>query len=337
MIDILKKLCAPIAVSGYENDVCDIIKTEIAPYCDKIYTDNLGNLYAEKKGKTAPKSKIMLAAHMDEVGFIITNKTEDGFLKFSSVGGVDPRLYVGKQVVIKAKEGEVRGVIGMVPMHLLSGDGKTAVMDEDSLYIDVGGCDNLVSLGDTGVMVGDFEEFGEDKILARALDDRCGCAVLIDLLKRDLPCDITAVFTVQEEIGCRGALVAAQNVNPDIAIVVDSTTACDIQDIAPDKTVCEVGGGGVVSFMDRGCAYDRELFSLILKTSEEQNIPSQLKRAVAGGNDASNIHKSSGGVKTAAISLPCRYIHSSGCVIDRKDLYKTADLIFAVLDRLTKL
>ncbi len=342
MIDLLKKLCAPIGVSGDEGAICALIENEIKPYCDKVYTDKAGNLIAEKKGKKEPKGKIMLAAHMDEVGFIITNITDSGLLRFACVGGIDPRQFIGKRVVICAKNGGVDGVIGAVAPHLLSKESASKVLKDDELYINIGAESkedalSLVSLGDTGTLVGDFTIMAGGKILARALDDRAGCAVLIKLLKSELDYSVTAVFTVQEEIGCRGALIAASAVKPDYAIVLDSTTACDLNDIPDDKTVCSLGHGGVVSFMDRGCAYDRELFSLVMQTAKDEKIPAQLKRAVAGANDSASIHKIAGGVKTAAISLPCRYLHSPNCVIDSKDLDSVYSLVAAILPKIATL
>ncbi|MBQ5816147.1 MAG: M42 family metallopeptidase [Oscillospiraceae bacterium] len=342
MIELLKKLCAPIGVSGNEQAVRAVIENEIKPYCDKIYTDRAGNLFAEKKGKKEPNGKIMIAAHMDEVGFIITSVTESGLLRFSSVGGIDPRGFIGKRVAICGKNGLVSGVIGAVAPHLLSKESAYKVLKDDELYINVGAQSKsealaLVSLGDTGVLSGDFSVLKSGKILARALDDRAGCAVLTKLLQSECEYSFTAVFTVQEEIGCRGAQIAASALKPDFAIVLDSTTACDLNDIPDDKTVCRHGEGGVVSFMDRGCAYDRELFSLIMKTAEENNIPAQVKRAVAGANDSASIHKTAGGVKTAAISLPCRYLHTPNCLIDKADLDSVCSLVSAVLPRIAKL
>ncbi len=342
MIDLLKKLCAPIGVSGSEESVRALIKSEIEPYCDRLYTDKAGNLIAEKKGKKEPNGKIMIAAHMDEVGFIITNITNSGLLRFSSVGGIDPRGFIGKRVTICGKSGLVSGVIGAVAPHLLSKESAAKVLKDDELYINIGAQSKnealeLVSLGDTGVLAGDFSVLKSGKILARALDDRAGCAVLVKLLKSECEYSFTAVFTVQEEIGCRGALIAAGAIKPDIAIVLDSTTACDLNDIPDDKTVCSLGEGGVVSFMDKGCAYDRELFSLIMKTAEEKNIKAQVKRAVAGANDSASIHKTAGGVKTAAISLPCRYLHTPNCLIDKNDLESVYTLVCEVLEGVAKL
>lgn len=342
MLNILKNLCAPIAVSGNEGPVREIIEREIAPYCSKIYTDRGGNLIAEKKGKKPSKNKVLLAAHMDEVGIIITAITDSGFLKFSCVGGIDSRLFLGKTITICTENGNIRGVVGLVPIHLLSADERKQNCDIDTLYIDIGAqskaeAQNMVSLGDTGVLDSEFSEFGDNKVLARALDDRCGCAVLIKLLKSDLEYDITAVFTVQEEIGLRGAQMAAEELNPDIAIVIDSTTACDIQNIPEENTVCSLSNGPVVSFMDKGCVYNRKLFSLIMKEATQNNIKAQVKRAVAGANDSGAINKARGGVKTAAISLPCRYLHSAGCVIDKNDLTETLRLVKAVLKKACEL
>ena len=342
MIDLLQKLCAPIGVSGNEDSVRAIIQSEIEPYCDRVYTDRAGNLIAEKHGSAKPRRKIMLAAHMDEVGFIITHITESGLLKFNSVGGIDPRLFPGKRVIICGKNGEVNGVIGTVPPHLLDKERATAVLKEDELYINIGAESkdealSKVSLGDTGTLTGDFAHLGDGKLMTRALDDRCGCAVLVSLLKTQLACDITAVFTVQEEIGCRGAFMAASSIKPEIAIVIDSTTACDLQDTPDEKTVCRLSQGGVVSFMDKGCVYDRELFSLIMDTAEKTDIKVQVKRAVAGANDSASIHKIGGGVRTAAISLPCRYIHTPSCVIDSADLNSVYNLVSALLPHLAEL
>ncbi len=342
MIELLKKLCSKVGVSGNEESVREVIESEIKPYCDKIYTDRAGNLFAEKKGKKEPNGKIMVAAHIDEVGFIITNITDSGLLRFSSVGGIDPRGFIGKRVAICGKDGLVDGVIGAVAPHLLSKESACKVLKDDQLYINIGAASKsealeLISLGNTGVLTGDFSLLKNGKILARALDDRAGCAVLTKLLQSECEYSFTAVFTVQEEIGCRGAHIAASALKPDFALVLDSTTACDLNDIPDDKTVCNLGSGGVVSFMDKGCAYDRELFSLIMKTAEENGIKAQVKCAVAGANDSASIHKTAGGVKTAAISLPCRYLHTPNCLIDSADLESVYELVSEVLKDIAKL
>lgn len=342
MKKLLERLSGEIAVSGREKALAAMIKEEIEPYCSRVYFDKIGNLIAEKKGKKAAKNAVLVAAHVDEVGFIITDITSDGLLRFETVGGIDSRLLSAKNVTIDGKNGRFFGVIGLVPMHLLEGEAKNAVKSADALYIDIGvsskeEAQERVCLGDVGVLDGEFKEIGGGKIVSRALDNRCGCSVLIELLKSDAEYDFTAVFTVQEEIGCRGAQVAAQSLNPDIALILDTTTACDISDIPEDSTVCNLGLGGVVSFMDRGCLYDRELYSLLLDCAAENSISAQSKRAVAGANDSSSIHKAAGGVRCASLCLPCRYLHSGICMIDKKDLQSTFDLALKVLPRLCSL
>ncbi len=341
MRDLLEKLCMLPAVSGNEKALSYLVLEEVSPYCESAYIDRVGNVICEKKGNVTPKSKIMLAAHLDEVGFIITAITSEGLLKFSSVGGVDARIYPAKRVLINSKE-PVLGVVGIVPTHLLSASEKTAAISEDSLYIDIGAssleeAQRLVSIGDVGVPDESFCELSGGKIIARALDDRCGVAILTELLKGEVACDITVCFTVMEEVGCRGAQMLAPQIAPQISVVLDSTTACDINGVDEENSVCTLGCGAAVSFMDRGCIYDRELYSVIMKTAEEKNLPAQPKRAVAGGNDSSAISKSAGGVRAAAISLPCRYLHTSSCVIDYSDMKSTLKLVREILEPFSRL
>lgn len=323
MLDLVKKLCLLDATSGDEGAVRNAIIEEIKDFCEyKI--DNLGNIIAFKKGKNTPSRKIMLDAHMDEVGLIITSVTADGFLKFSTVGGIDTGVLISRRVEIN---GNISGVIGLKPVHLCHGDEGKKLPKADDLYIDIGAkCKeealSLVSLGDTAVMCQDFVKTG-DKILSKALDDRIGCAILISLIKEESEYDFYASFSVQEEVGLRGAKVSTFAVNPDFAIILEGTTAADIADVAEEKQVCNLGLGAAVSFMDRSTLYDRELYNLALSSG----IPCQAKRFVSGGNNAGAVHLSREGVRTVAISVPCRYIHSASSVADIKDIdsaYKLA-------------
>lgn len=315
MLDLLKKLCLLDGTSGSEDNVRDFIIDEIKDYCEyKI--DNLGNIICFKKGKKRPSKKLMLDAHMDEVGLIITSVTSDGFLKFDTVGGIDASVLCFKKVKI----GEVFGIISGKPTHLLSKDERKKAPKTDSLYIDIGVSSkdealSLVSLGDTAIIQSDFNLMGEN-VKAKAIDDRIGCAVLINLLKEKAEYDFWAVFSTQEEIGTRGARVATFAVNPDFALALEATTAADIAGVSDDKSVCNLGNGPAVSFMDRATMYDRELYNAALQSG----IAVQPKRAVAGGNNSGAIHLSREGVRTLAISLPCRYIHSPSCVANIKDM-----------------
>ena len=315
MLDLLKKLCLLDGTSGDEAAVSNFIISEIKGFCD-YKVDNLGNIICFKKGKKQSDKRLMLDAHMDEVGLIITSVTSDGFLKFDTVGGMDASVLAFKTVKI----GEVTGVIISKPVHLLSSDERKKPQSIGSLYIDIGATTkeealSLVSLGDTAVIQSDFVKMGEN-VKAKALDDRIGCAVLITLLKEEAEYDYYAVFSTQEEIGTRGAKVATFAVNPDFALILEATTAADIAGVSYDNSVCNLGKGPAVSFMDRATAYDRGLYNAAL----DSGLKVQPKRAVAGGNNAGAVHLSREGVRTLAISLPCRYIHSPSCVANVSDM-----------------
>lgn len=329
MLDLLKKLCLLDGTSGNEDNVRDFIVNEIKDHCEyKI--DNLGNIICFKKGKKRPAKKLMLDAHMDEVGLIITAVTSSGFLKFDTVGGIDASVLCFKKVKI----GEVHGIISGKPTHLLSKDERKKAPKIDSLYIDIGVSSKnealkLINLGDTAIIQSDFTLMGEN-VKAKALDDRIGCAVLINLLKEKTEYDFWAVFSTQEEIGTRGAKVATFAVNPDFALALEATTAADIAGVSDEKSVCSLGKGPAVSFMDRATMYDRELYN----TALQSGITVQPKRAVAGGNNSGAIHLSREGVRTLAISLPCRYIHSPSCVANIKDMENMAALTKYMMNKI---
>ncbi len=322
MIELLKRLCSEFGTSGDEENIRKIIIDEIKDYCE-FKVDPLGNITAFKKGKNRAEKKVLLDAHMDEVGLIITSVTADGYLKFAAVGGIDTAVMLSRQVVIN---GKVPGVIGMRPVHLQSKEESVKLPKSSSLYIDIGAKDRdealeFVSEGDRAVISGPFFEVG-NKIISKALDDRVGCAVLCDILKSEAEYDFYASFSVQEEVGLRGAKTAAFSIDPDAAIILEGTTAADIAGVEPEKAVCRLGKGVAVSFMDGGCVYDRKYFELSLKSG----ITAQKKCGVTGGNNAGSVHLTKGGVRTLALSVPCRYIHSASSVCDTEDI-KSARLL----------
>ncbi len=322
MIELIKKLTALDGTSGDEGDIRNYIISEISQFC-RYKVDSLGNIIAEKKGKKEPSKKIMLDAHMDEVGLIITSITDDGFLRFKTLGGINTSALMFKRVKIG---GKIPGAISGKPIHLCSGDEDKKLPKTDTLYIDIGAsskkeAEKLVSVGDRAVFTSDFTECG-NKIISKALDDRIGCAILIKLIKEYDEFDFTAVFSVQEEIGLRGAKVATYSVNPDAAVIIEGTTAADIADVAEEKRVCFLGKGPAVSFMDRSTVYDREYYLAAINSG----ISVQPKRAVAGGNNSGAVHLTRAGVRTIAISVPCRYIHSSSSAADTWDIMSAFDL-----------
>ena len=317
MLELLKKLCRIPAVSGREDALRDFIINEIKGFAE-YSADPSGNLICFKRGKKPAVKKIMVDAHMDEVGIIASFITADGFVKFQTVGGIDPAVMLARKVVF---ENGVVGVVGMKPVHLLSADEKKKMPDVDSLYIDIGAtskeeAEALISVGDTAVFFSEPTLLGESSLLARGIDDRAGVALLISLLKSDAEYDFYATFTVQEEVGLRGAKTAAYGVSPDAAVILESTTAADLYGVSEDKKVCALGKGPAISFMDRSTLYNKKLFDF----ANAIPVRHQVKELVSGGNNAGAVHLSKSGVPTLTVSLPTRYIHSPSCVANINDL-----------------
>ncbi len=328
MLDLLKELCLIDGISGREDKVRDFIISQIKDKCE-YEIDPMGNILALKKGRKRALKKVMLSAHMDEVGYIVTYICDNGFLKFTNVGGVDSKVTLGKRVTVG--DNGTNGVIGNKAIHLCHGDEETTTPALDKLYIDIGAKNNedaerYVEIGDSVHFCSDFVSFGKNKIKAKAIDDRFGCAVMLKMIEADLEYDTYFAFLVQEEVGCRGASAAAFTIKPDYAIVLEATTAADVAFVDDADTVCQQGKGAVVSFMDRSTVYNRDMFKGAFKLAGDNNIKIQTKTTVAGGNDAGAIHKSNGGVYTIAISLPCRYIHSATSVADTEDMKCCFDL-----------
>ena len=331
---MLKDLCLLNGASGDEKSVREFIISQIKDYCE-YKTDNLGSVIAFKKGKKAPKNKIMLCAHMDEVAFIVTDITDDGYLKFSPVGGIDPRVTVGRRVTVNG----INGVIGLKPVHLLNDEEKSKAPKFKELFIDIGATDKddalkFVHLGDYAYFSSEYYEIGDGFLKAKALDDRVGCMLLIELIKSNLEYDTYFCFNVQEEVGLRGAACTSYSVQADISIVLESTTAGDLCGVTGGDRVCVLGNGPVVSFMDGRTVYDSELYKFAMKTAEENGIAVQTKTAIAGGNDAGAVQTSGKGSRVMAISLPCRYIHSPSSVCKLSDIDGMRKLIKEILPRL---
>lgn len=338
MLDIIKDLSCLNGTSGRENRVREYIISKL-PADAEAHTDALGNLIVYKKGRQKAKSKVMLAAHMDEVGFIVTGIDSGGFIKFDTVGGIDASVLLGKAV---AFDNGLRGVIGLKPVHLIGKADRNKMPKIDDMYIDIGAKDKddasaHLSPGDTGVFESAFVSFGDHKIKGKALDDRIGCAIMLDMINSGLPCDAVFAFNTREEVGLVGAAASAFTVRPDYAIVLEATTAADIADTDENKKACLLGEGAAISFMDKATVYDPELFKKAFEIAETNSIKAQAKTVVAGGNDAGAIHKSAGGVRTLTLSVPCRYIHSPSCVADTRDIDSTRRLAEALYRELASI
>lgn len=334
----IRELCELPGVSGRENAVREYIVHALQQSAvqKEITVDRLGNVICRLKGEREADKTLLISAHMDEIGLIITHITDGGFLRFATVGGIRDAALLGKRVKI----GDVVGVIGCKAVHLCSSDEKKTVPKAENMLIDIGAstaneAEQLVAVGDVAVFDADFCDM-QDLVVSKALDDRFGCAVLLKIAEKTPLFDMTLAFTVQEEVGLRGAGPVAFAVNPDIAIVVETTTASDIPDVSVAKQVCQVGRGPVVSFMDKRTLYDAELYKRIRALADRCGIPNQTKTVIAGGNDAGSIQVAGNGVRVSAISVPCRYLHSSACVLSMKDVEWTYQLLEKTIEDLLK-
>ena len=328
MLNLLKTLTTLPGVSGDEGAVRDFILDYAKPYGETM-VDPMGSVIVTKKGRGNSKKTILLAAHMDEVGFIITDITNEGYLKFAPVGGVDPRVVPGKGLRIGPNA--LPGIIGPA--------GKPdQVADFPDLYIDIGALDadaakSQVSLGDTACF--DTEPFLMDNTLvAKAIDDRVGCAVLLSLLEEDIPMDLHFAFTVQEEVGLRGATAVGNRINPDIALILEGTTAADIPGVKPGKEVCRMGGGVVIPFMDRSAVYDRSLYREVTALAEKCEIPWQTKQVIAGGTDGGAIQRAGTGARVLGLAAPVRNLHTGVNAASVSDMEHLLSLTRAMLHHL---
>ena len=322
MIETLKTLCGLSGVSSWEDPVRDYIRQRVEPHADRVEVDALGNLIVFKRGAKAAGNKLMLCAHMDEVGLMVKSVTEEGYLKFGCVGGIDRRILLGKQVEVG--ERKIPGIIGLKAIHLTTAEERKKVPKLTDLYIDIGAKDKEEALaqvepGDVCTFVSDAVEFGEGLLKAKAIDDRVGCAVMVKLLEEELPMDCNFVFTAMEEVGTRGAFGAAFSVTPEIALVLEGTTAADVPALEPDRQVCWPGKGPVLSWMDGGTIYDRGLFELLRELAEKNGIPWQMKHYLSGGTDGGAVQRTKAGVRVTGISAAVRYLHAPNSVCSISD------------------
>lgn len=341
---LLKELSEAFGVSGCEDEVRGVIIEAIKDHVDEYRVDALGNLIATKKSHQpsaiSHQLKVMLAAHMDEVGLMITHFEEDGSLRFRRVGGIDDRILLSKVVLIG--KDRVPGVIGTKPIHLLKEKERRQVIKVDQMAIDIGAkskeeAEKVVKIGDYAIFATDFCQLTEEglrTVKGKAFDDRVGCVVLIEVLKEGYPFDLYLVFTVQEEVGLRGARVAAYAIEPDVAFTLEGTICDDMpkkKDVSPTT---QLGAGPAITLMDRSFIADSRLVKLLVETAEELGIPYQFKQPGVGGTDAGAIHLVKEGVPSATVSVPCRYIHSPACLLSLEDFENTVRLMKAALGKL---
>uniref|UniRef100_A0A7C5RJI0 M42 family peptidase n=1 Tax=Fervidobacterium thailandense TaxID=1008305 RepID=A0A7C5RJI0_9BACT len=331
MLKFLRELTELKGVSGFEDDVREFIKEKIKDKVDEVFVDRMGNLIALKKGSGGGK-RILLDAHMDEVGFMVTNINEDGTLSFSPVGGVDPRVVIGKKVIVGK---DVEGIIGYKAIHIQR-DGYLNAPKYHELKIDIGAkskaeAERSVKIGDQVTFSTIYEEVS-DFVIAKALDDRCGCSILMDLIYSELtiPHDVYFAFTVQEETGLRGPAILAEQLQADVAIAVETTTSGDDPELEKQLWSTHLGDGPAITFMHSGYVVSKDIFDKLVEVAKKHGIPFQYKMRTVGGTNARRYALT--GIPAGVVSVPARYIHSPVSVIKKSDYENTVRLLKAFLE-----
>ncbi len=334
---LLEKLTAARGVSGNEADVrCLLMKLaqERGATCG---IDRMGNLIAQKDGGDETAPRVLLAAHMDEVGLIVSSVRDDGLLRYKTIGGIDPRVMVSKAVLCGDKA--VPGVIGAKAIHLQDEADMKKVLGHESLFIDIGAkskaeAEKLCPPGTYVVFDSPLTSFGDGLLVGRSLDDRVGCLNLLCALEHGYPGLLICAFTVQEEIGLRGAIVVGRSIDYDLAVVLEGTSANDLGVVPTELQVCNVGMGVTISHMDRASIAHQRLRNAMEAVAKEACIPHQPKRATSGGNDAGPLQVGTVGKPVVVLSVPCRYIHSPSSIASEADIKAQGDLALAFLDAL---
>ena len=335
-IKLLEKLCNAVAVSGDEGEVRKLVLEEVKPLADEVKVDALGNVLATKRGTGGNRPRVMLDAHMDEIGFMIVADDGEGLFQFETVGGIDTRHLLGKQVLVG--KDHLPGVIGVKPIHLLEADEYTRKVSLDSLRIDLGP-GGKAKIGERATFATKFQRVGPS-ILSKAIDDRIGVGILIELLKHaPANVDLGLAFSVQEESGLRGAKVAAHFFDPDLAFAIDSTPAHDLPTHDGGENISyntRLGLGPAIYITDGSTLHDPRLVRFLQETAEEAGIPYQFRQPGGGGTDSGAIQRTRSGIPTVSVSVPHRYTHSPISISRVDDWKNTLNLIHAALGRVTK-
>lgn len=330
---LLKQLIETSGVSGYEGAVRDLIRKELESLTDEVRTDNMGNLIGIKKGDGP---KVMLAAHMDQIGFLVSHIDDKGFLRISPTGGFDPRTLMNQRVTVHGKK-VLSGVIGSKPIHVLSDEEKKKPLEIKDYFIDLGlpveEVKKLVRVGDMVTWMGDFEEVGE-MYCGRAMDDRIGVFVMLEALRKmgDHKAQIYAVATTQEEVGVRGAISSALKLQPDIGIALDVTIANDVPGAQDHESVTKMGEGVAIKVMDGYSISSPKLIRHLEELADGKKIAWQSEILPKGGTDAGGIQRIAGGAHVATLSIPSRYVHSTVEMVHKQDVQGAIDLLAAFLE-----
>jgi tetrahedral aminopeptidase len=331
-VELLAKICQIPGTSGFEQQVRAFVENEIKDYVDEIDIDNMGNLYAIKRGKI--NKRVMCAAHMDEIGFMVKHIDEKGFIRFHTLGGFDPKTLTAQRVIIHGKK-DLMGVMGSKPIHVMTPDERNKLAKIEDYFIDLGlskeEVEKYVTIGDPITRERDLIEMG-NCVNTKSLDNRVAVYILIQTLKelkgKDIPYDFYGVFTVQEEVGLRGAKVAGHKVNPDFGFGLDTTIAYDLPGAAPHEYVTQLGEGTAIKIMDASAICDTRMVRFMKDQAIKQNIKWQPEILTAGGTDTAGIQSmAKDGCITGAISIPTRHLHQVIEMADKSDIDASVDLL----------
>lgn len=341
--ETLEKLSNACGVAGREEEVKSLMQKFLKPCVDEVKEDKLGNVIAVKEGKkNAPK--VMLAGHMDEIGLLVKTISKEGFLQFMKIGGIDDRVLLAQKVMVCTEKGFLHGIIGSKPPHIQKEDERKRVIASDELFIDVG-ARSETEARKMGVKIGDpvefdirFAKIGKDIVIGKAFDDRVGCAVMVEAMKllEKTECTVYAVGTVQEEVGCRGAMTSAYGICPDVGIALDVTIAGDMPGVKEVEAPIKLGKGPSLSVADYGLITHPKVLRLLVEAAEENKIPYQLETGLPGSTDASRISLVREGVPSGTISIPTRYIHSPISLLSLADAENVVKLTVAAVKKVSK-
>jgi putative aminopeptidase FrvX len=343
LVEVLETLSNACGVTGREEEIAVLMKKFLKPCVDEVKEDKLGNVIGIREGKkNAPR--IMLAAHMDEIGLLVKTITKEGFLYFGKIGGIDDRILLAQKVIVHTEKGSLHGIIGSRPPHIQKPEERQKVIGYDELFIDVGARSQEdakkmgVKIGDTVSFDIKFARIGKNVVIGKALDDRVGCAIIIETLKRlkNTECSLYAVGTVQEEAGSRGAATSAFGICPDIGIALDVTVAGDTPGVKETEAPIKMGKGPALTVADAGMIVPAKILRLLVDAAEQNKIPYQLEMLMGGSTDAARILLARECVPICVISVPTRYIHSPTSMLDHEDVENSVKLLVAVIQRIPK-
>jgi len=334
LIRLLESLSNAFGPPGDEEEVRMVLRRELEEHADETQIDKLGNIFFQHHGKDS-SPKVMLAAHMDEVGFMVTFIDSNGFLRFHTLGGITSNVMPGHTILLRGTKGDLKGLVGTKPPHLMREEERNKAVAMEELFIDIGAA-NLeeaeqkgVEIGTNGVFDIKFTELGGGYLKGKALDDRAGCTVLAEVFKalKDSPYNLVAVGTVQEEMGLRGARTAAWQIDPDYALALEGTFAADVPGSIPEMVSSKLKDGPVVTILDQTVMTHPTVLKTLIKVGKEKSIPFQFKKVPRGGTDAGAIHLIKAGIPSGTVAVPCRYIHGPSSITHIDDVKNTVNLV----------